>query len=269
MKDCPVCSNRMSPAFKETVLYKYPVQYYFCNSCLLVQTEKPFWLNEAYSDAIASNDTGLVQRNILLASKLAVYLFFNLKPRAAYLDIAGGYGMLTRLMRDFGFNYFWSDAYCKNLHAIGFEKSDCDKKILAISAFEVLEHVEDPIQFIEDHLKTNDCRTMILSTDLYSGTQPPSKDWAYYSFSSGQHITFFHRQTLEIIAKKLNLKLYSFNKLHVLSDQSLKFGLLTRVLTKSYIAPMIAMCIRSVLGSKTDLDSQKNILRNKAIHEPK
>ena len=265
MKDCPICHSAMSPAFTETVLYMHPVQYFFCKPCGFLQTEKPHWLDEAYGDAIASNDTGLVQRNLLLASKLAVYLFLNLKPRASYLDIAGGYGMLTRLMRDFGFNYFWSDPYCKNLHAVGFEKSDSQEKFLAISAFEVLEHVEDPVEFIANHLKSNDCKTIILSTDLFAGDQPPSSQWDYYSFSSGQHISFFSLKALQKIAKILNLNLYSFNKLHVLSDQSLRFGLLTRILTKSYIAPIAAMLIRARLGTKTYSDSEINIQKNKPI----
>lgn len=265
MKNCPICHSAMTPAFTETILYQFSVQYFFCKPCGFLQTEKPYWLDKAYGDAIASSDTGLVQRNLLLASKLAVYLFLNLKPKASYLDIAGGYGILTRLMRDFGFNYFWSDPYCKNLHAVGFEKSDCKEKFHAISAFEVLEHVENPIEFITNQLKNNGCKTIILSTDLFTGDQPPSTQWAYYSFSSGQHISFFSLQALEKIAKILNLNLYSFNKLHVLSDQPFRFGLLTRILTKSYIAPIAAILIRSRLGTKTYSDSETNIQRNRPI----
>lgn len=265
MRECTICCSAMSPAFTETVLYRYPVQYFFCKPCGFLQAEKPYWLDEAYGDAIASSDTGLVQRNLLLASKLAVYLFLNLKPSASYLDVAGGYGMLTRLMRDFGFNYFWSDPYCKNVHAVGFEKSDSKDNFLAISAFEVLEHVEDPIEFIANQLKSNGCKTIIFSTDLFVGDQPPSLQWDYYSFSTGQHITFFSLKALEKIAKKLNLNFYSFNKLHIFSDQPLRFSFLTRILTKSYIAPIAAMLIRARLGTKTHSDSEKNIQRNKPI----
>lgn len=255
----------MVASFKADVLYKYPVQYYFCNSCLFIQTEKPYWLDEAYGDAIASSDTGLVIRNFSLASKLSTYIFLNLKPKAAYLDIAGGYGMLTRLMRDFGFNYFWSDPYCKNLHAIGFEKADCDQSFLAISTFEVLEHVEDPVEFISNHLKENQCKVIIFSTELFVGDAPPSEDWWYYSFSTGQHISFFSEKSLRLIAKKLNLNFYSFNGLHVLSDSKPRYAFLTKIATKTFLAPAFAFLIRFYLGSKTAADSARNILRNKPV----
>jgi hypothetical protein len=256
----------MMEAFNETILHKYSVQYYFCKPCLFVQTEKPYWLEEAYDDAIASSDTGLVQRNFIMASKLAVYIFLNLKSRASFLDIAGGYGMLTRLMRDFGFNYFWSDPYCKNLHAVGFEGGQTKKEYLAISAFEVLEHVENPLEFISDHLNKNSCKTIVFSTELFEGDHPPDLGWWYYSFSTGQHISFFSGETLKVISQKLNLTLYSFNGLHILTDQPLKFPVLTRVLTKSHLAPVCAFVIRFILGSKTISDSKENILRSKPSH---
>ncbi|MDM9385348.1 hypothetical protein QUB80_32355 [Chlorogloeopsis sp. ULAP01] len=38
--------------------------YYFCEESGLLKTEKPYWLDEAYQEAIADTDTGLVRRNI-------------------------------------------------------------------------------------------------------------------------------------------------------------------------------------------------------------
>lgn len=257
-KTCPICNEEMAPAFSETILNKYKVQYFFCRSCNFLQTEKPYWLEEAYNDAIAINDTGLVQRNILLASKLAVYIYLNLKPRAFYLDIAGGYGMLTRLMRDFGFNYFWSDPYCNNLLAVGFEKESNSQPINAVSAFEVLEHIEYPVQFISEQFSRNKCRTLIFSTELMPNGAIPPKNWRYFSFSTGQHISFFSLNTLEAIAQKMGLHLYSFNNLHVLSNQKMRNSFLTRLLTNSYIAPACAFIIRALLGSKTISDSERN-----------
>lgn len=263
MKNCPICDQKMIPSFSETILNKYKAQFFYCRHCNFVQTEKPYWLAEAYDDAIASSDTGLVQRNFVLASKLATYIFLNLNPRNFYLDVAGGYGMLTRLMRDFGFNYFWTDPYCKNLLAVGFDRSVNDENYAAISAFEVLEHVEDPVGFIATQMQECQCKTIIFSTELFSGAQPPSSDWWYYSLPNGQHISFFSAKSLAAIAKKLNLKFYSFNGLHVLTEKIPAHLFLTHIFTKSYIAPFCAFLIRFILGSKTVSDSQKNLLSKK------
>ena len=102
---CPVCSSERKPIFKATLLNKYNVSYCACEVCGLIQTEEPYWLDEAYDDAIALTDTGLVQRNIMLASKTAAALYFSLNIKGKCLDIAGGYGMLVRLMREFGFDF--------------------------------------------------------------------------------------------------------------------------------------------------------------------
>ena len=75
---CPVCNSQRNFSFEETILNKYRVSYYSCATCGLLQTEEPYWLDESYNDAIAVTDTGLVQRNISLASKLASALHFVL-----------------------------------------------------------------------------------------------------------------------------------------------------------------------------------------------
>jgi len=77
----------------------------------------PYWLDEAYGDAISVLDTGLIQRNLHIAERLAPLLYFLFDHKAPYLDVAGGYGMLVRLMRDIGFDFYWSDKYCRNLFA--------------------------------------------------------------------------------------------------------------------------------------------------------
>ena len=66
---------------------------------------------------IADADTGLVSRNLGIARRLAGLLYFGFDPKARYLDFAGGYGLLTRLMRDRGFNFYWHDLYCENVFA--------------------------------------------------------------------------------------------------------------------------------------------------------
>src|SRR6516164_9052625 len=96
--ECPICSRRRRELFQAKLLRKYEVHYFLCETCGLIQTEQPYWLDEAYSRAIADADTGLVSRNLEIAKKLAGLLYFCLDPNAQYLEAAGGYGLLTRLM---------------------------------------------------------------------------------------------------------------------------------------------------------------------------
>lgn len=102
IEKCPVCENKRSVCFSATILGKYQVDYFYCDRCGLLQTETPYWLEESYQNAIADADTGLVSRNISISTILSRILFFLFDRQGKYLDIAGGYGMLTRLMRDIG-----------------------------------------------------------------------------------------------------------------------------------------------------------------------
>jgi len=62
---CKVC-DAPSDLFGETeLLRKYRVQYYRCEMCGFIQTESPYWLEEAYSSAIAIQDVGIMRRNLV------------------------------------------------------------------------------------------------------------------------------------------------------------------------------------------------------------
>ena len=97
MSSCPICSSEMRHAFEAQVLKKYPAQFEVCDACEYLRARDPHWLDEAYSSAIAAADTGLVMRNISLASKVAstLYWVFGERGKGQYLDAAGGYGMLV------------------------------------------------------------------------------------------------------------------------------------------------------------------------------
>jgi hypothetical protein len=169
-----------------------------------------------------------------------------------YLDVAGGYGMLTRRMRDLGFDFYWSDKYCDNLLARGFEFGEHLKGCRAVTAMEVMEHLTDPMAFVDDALKTADTDTLLFTTVLYKG-KPPDKDWWYYAFPTGQHIGFFTRTSLETLGQKLGLHFISANGLHILTRQPLSEHKL-RCVSQSWVAKLWSSRIRHRLGSKTMAD---------------
>jgi hypothetical protein len=246
----------MRPLFAARLLGKYDVQYFHCSACGYVRTEQPHWLEEAYSSAIAVADTGIMQRNWSLSAKLASILFFCLQPRAGYLDVAGGYGILTRMMRDYGFDYYWEDKYCENLVARGFEADAAQAPFAALSGFEVIEHTVDPVEFVADIMARHRCRTLIFSTLTYEGEQPPAPDWPYYSPATGQHISFFHRRTLRQIAARLGLEFHSRGTVHVFTDQRLRNGWMFPVLTTP-LAFFLAQVIRLRMGSRVLPDNAR------------
>ncbi|MDB5109105.1 MAG: glycosyl transferase group 1, partial [Mucilaginibacter sp.] len=107
--------------FTTQILNKYTIKYYRCTQTGFIQTEQPYWLEEAYSSAITKLDIGLPYRNINLSDTISKLLVRDFNYKSNFLDYAGGYGLFTRLMRDKGFNFYNTDKFCKNLFAEYFD----------------------------------------------------------------------------------------------------------------------------------------------------
>lgn len=229
---CPVCSSSLNKIFNEEILNKYSVEYFKCNFCGLIKTEKPYWLDEAYSNAISISDTGLVARNILLSYRVSVLLYFLFGASGKYIDLSGGTGLFVRLMRDIGFDFYWEDPYCENIHAKGFDFIEDGKKYDLITAFEVLEHLEDPIAFINNSFLKSGSKSFVFTTEIFSEDIPPAS-WWYYSFNTGQHITFYQRKTLKKISEKFGLNLYSINGVHIMTERKISEVMLKFILGKA------------------------------------
>lgn len=217
-KSCKICnSNNLVLLFKETILGKYEAEYFQCEECYFSFPSKITWLEEAYDSALNIEDTGVMRRNLLFSKRLIPIFYLFFEKSSKFVDWGGGYGIFTRLMRDVGFDFFWSDKYATNLVSRGFEYKP-NLKVAAITAFEVFEHLEDPINEIKEMLKITD--TVIFSTELISYPAPQKKDWWYYAFEHGQHIALYNKKTLLKIANMFDLNYYSNGtNLHILTKK--------------------------------------------------
>ena len=242
LEKCPILGREIQPVFSETLLGKYLVNYYYCDESGLLKTEKPYWLSEAYNNAIANTDTGIAMRNIAMSRFLERVLYHLFGNAGTFLDVSGGYGLLTRLLRDIGFDCYTTDKYCDNLFAKTFEPVD-NFSPDALFAFEVLEHIDEPLQFLNNIFNKYRCKTLIFSTLTFSSKIPP-KDWYYYSFETGQHITFYQPRTLAILAELLSCNYYMINSgLHIITDINLSKSTRT-LLFNRYFSKAYALYVR-------------------------
>ncbi|CAN5156403.1 hypothetical protein BH09BAC6_BH09BAC6_21170 [soil metagenome] len=218
-----VTGGDTSLLFIKKVLNKYDVRYYRCNETGFIQTEDPFWLEEAYSSAITKLDIGLPYRNIHLSELVSKLLVTWFNYKGIFLDYAGGYGLFTRLMRDKGFNYYNTDKYCRNLFAEHFDLVDlpAGTTFELVSAFEVFEHLSNPIEEIKNMLQYSD--NLLFTTELQPAEHSDLDNWWYLSQETGQHIAFYNQESLSFIAKQLGYNFYTDGKfLHLFSKQAFK-----------------------------------------------
>ena len=193
---CRACGARETKfAFVGEVLSRR-VDYYECAACGYFQTEHPYWLEEAYAKAINDSDTGIMARNLLNARIVLGTLWLLGDLRSRVVDFAGGYGVLVRLLRDYGVDALWTDRYCPNLLATGFEYDS--GRVGLVTAFEAFEHFLHPRQELSRMFEI--APSVLLSTELMGIPAPAHETWWYYGKEHGQHIGFFRVKTLQSLA---------------------------------------------------------------------
>jgi hypothetical protein len=217
MTTCNVCGAPAKEHAQARILGKYDIRYDRCTSCGFIQTESPYWLEESYSSAIKGSDVGLIKRNQELAPATArvIHTFFDVK--AKFIDYGGGYGMLVRMMRDLGYDFYWQDKYAQNLMALGFEVQVGSRYEL-LTAFEVFEHLPNPNAELKLMLEWSD--SVFFSTVLQPKTPPMPENWWYYGLNHGQHVALYTRESLNKLASANGLNFYTNGKnLHLFTKK--------------------------------------------------
>jgi hypothetical protein len=249
--NCKICNKQTQKIFNHIVLNKYNVDYFFCSSCCFIQTEKPYWLKESYSDPIAAIDTGIIKRNLLYTKRASTIIYFLFDKNKAFLDFGGGNGLFVRMMRDIGFDFYWEDKFAENLLSKGFEFSNNKNPIELQTSFECFEHFVDPIGEISNLLQKSD--SIMFSTQLFSNYPPKPEEWWYYNFEAGQHISLYSLKTLKVISNKFNLNLNSdYRGFHLLTKKKINNTVYNFFVKFSLLG--LSSFVKLVMKSKTNSD---------------
>jgi hypothetical protein len=193
---CRLCGGATHTRFTAPVLQKYPCRYLLCEACGSLQTEPPYWLEEAYRDSnLAHSDTGVVWRcHHSLGIVWLTARLLRLPARARIVDYGGGSGLLCRMLRDIGFDARVSDRYARNELARGFDDTGETPDLMC--CFEVAEHFAEPRADMGQILGRG-AAACIVGTETYRGQ---GQDWWYLNEADGQHVFFYSHAAMQRLA---------------------------------------------------------------------
>ncbi|HEV3259079.1 MAG TPA: class I SAM-dependent methyltransferase [Gemmataceae bacterium] len=217
---CPVCrSDRVRCAF-----VKEQVPYFFCRACRFGFAKPPTNPNlenrlEDFEDAYLQyfRPDPVDDRNF--AALCAWMSRFGRLTGAALLDAGCGSGKLVRYFRAHAidaqglepsaalFEHFLSaDAF--------FTHGDLDRfcaqgprTFNVVTAFDVLEHVEDPVHFVEKLASLIPTGGLLFLSTPDVGSVAANVLGKYWHFFCPYHLSYFSRRNLTAVARRLGLKL--------------------------------------------------------------
>jgi hypothetical protein len=214
---CRFCGAPAERVFDLRVMHRYDVGFFRCVDCGCLETETPYWLDEAYEDQRRFFDTEVALRNQRL-QEVVCFLAqeLGLGPTDRLADFGGGNGLLVRMLRDAGLNAFVSDKYATNFFAPGFEDRD-DEPVTMITAFEVFEHLPEPADTVAE-IFARKPKYMLLTTGRYTGQ---GADWSYIWARTGRHVFFWSRKAMDMIAQRYSYHRHSFGSTNLFTREPL------------------------------------------------
>ena len=250
--ECLVCKSRDIEILpRQRILQDHLTCLNRCKACFFEWFENSdAWLGMAYANAIADTDTGIVMRNLSMHRALASFFYFSSK-RGRILDWGSGSGLLIRLLRDHGFDCVGFEPYADPLLASGFTCRSKQELVRftpfrAIVAIEVAEHLQDPSAYFQEILGLAD--TVIFSTEpVEKNTQ--GGDWWYYSRETGQHISFYSRASLALLAQRFGATyVRSGNDLLHMMTRSRRDAWFFRVVAGNLFCYVVYAFLRAIAG---------------------
>jgi SAM-dependent methyltransferase len=207
---CRVCSGALRHKWTMKVLDRYDADYFECLRCGCLQIPKPHWLAEAYRDEgnpIAVNpDTGRFIRNFSAYVRLRALEYAGLfGGPLRVLDYGGGSGLLAAMLWLANCKCRQFDPYCRVPMfapelAFATQEEIPTGGFNVVASLEVFEHLCDPLDVIRTLARyVEPTGAIVLSTGLYK-PNVHTNDWPYLSRLAGQHVTFYTRKAIRILA---------------------------------------------------------------------
>jgi len=261
------CCAHSTKLFSTAKVLRYEADYFQCRECGSVQIEEPHWIDEAHSEAISILDTGLVARCLSASRLISVFLFLEGRRKSSGIDWGGGTGLLTRMLRDLGFEVLSFDKHMDGQHSRGFNVNEeqLNSKQVFLTAIECFEHLEEPIKLLAKAVAIKEY--FIFTTEVLSlpAPDPAKRDWWYYMPDSGQHITFATKVGLELFTKKLGFEHFtSFGSLHIMSRKRIKLRTKTVFRVKP-IRQLVILCLPEIMKKRYSLTSKDKDLLTKIL----
>lgn len=211
---CRLCGGETAQIFRKAVLGRLDIGYHRCSSCGSIQTDQPYWLEEAYSIPGVHIDVGIAQRTIKTVLALSAFLRHIEFPKTAVaVDFGAASGLLARFMRDAGYDFRAQDRY-DNPFFVNYFLAD-DLKALRpslLTAFEVFEHLPDPKSALTELFELG-CELIVFSTWFCDGH---AEEWRYFAPECGQHVFFYSDRALRQFAAGFGYELKICGPLQVL-----------------------------------------------------
>lgn len=244
---CRACASPTS-AHQTVRIRGAEVALHRCADCGLFEFPDPGWLAAAYSDPISEIDTGLPARCFYVAQAAEAIIRAQGLGGRQLLDYGGGYGLLTRLMRDRGLDMRHHDPFARNLFAQGFD-GDPGADYGAITMVEVFEHLTEPLALLRS--LSPHAEMVIVSTQLVPAGLTDLSQWWYLIPELGQHVTFYTPRSLTEIGRRSEFRLASDGVgIHVFYRGRLN-RLARLVLRDTRTAGVIARALRLRAGAKS------------------
>lgn len=201
---CPACDTAMAVFDTALVMGRYEATYHRCPCCGLVALRETPWLEEAYASPIHDTDVGLLRRARRYSTIASAVIAFEGLRGGRFLDWAGGYGVLTQVMRDRGHDFWHHDAYARPVFARDFQDSG-EGRLAMVTAFEVMEHLAEPRDELAKVAERTDL--LLFTTELLPDEPPHVGQWWYYLPEVGQHITLHTPSSLQHVGEALGYRL--------------------------------------------------------------